>query len=179
MIYEDDDDVVEMKKPFDHEHLVTTLAAASFESFRAWDSWDDSFKPVGLWYGKGDSWLGWCRAVRFGDVDKSYVYRAQINKAKVLRVRRIDDVLELGRRFPMKGLIVRNAYGGGHVDWRAIAREYEGIEFNPYFFELRFRPGLSWYSALDVPSGCIWSPKAIEGMTLIRWPREASESVDA
>ena len=44
------------------------------------------------------------------------------------------------------------------IDWRKVAKKYDGIEINPMIYELRMM-ALSWYYGWDVASGCIWKPR--------------------
>jgi hypothetical protein len=45
--------------------------------------------------------------------------------------------------------------------------DYDGIEINPYFYNLRFAHDLMWYYAWDVPSGCFWKARCKKKITLI------------
>ena len=54
-----------------------------------------------------------------------------------------------------------------HIDWPRVVNDYDGIEVNPYFYELRLAHNLIWYYGLDVPSGCFWKASAKKKITLL------------
>ena len=53
------------------------------------------------------------------------------------------------------------------IDWQRVLEDYDGIEVNPYFYELRLTHNLIWYYGWDVPSGCFWKASAKKKITLL------------
>ena len=51
---------------------------------------------------------------------------------------------------------------GRHVDWRAVARDYDGIEISPYRSD---RPAMTGRHACfanwDIASGGVWRPRGV------------------
>ena len=122
-------------------------------------------KPQGLWYACGDAWLRW------GDEDQNrvwdgvippFTYDVDLDKSKFVVIRSASGM----RRF-------QSAYGvlGTHrfrpdrveIDWRAVARDYDGIQICPV--QPDFSEG--WYWGWDVASGCVWHQRAIRGVRRI------------
>jgi hypothetical protein len=53
---------------------------------------------------------------------------------------------------------------GGLIRWDKISHQYNGVEFHNYH---KNKKTPKWYNTLDVSSGCVWNPKAIEELTLL------------
>jgi hypothetical protein len=54
------------------------------------------------------------------------------------------------------------------IDWEKVAKKFGGLEFNPYIYHVisPIQDGtksiiMSWYTTVDIPSGCIWNLKPI------------------
>lgn len=59
------------------------------------------------------------------------------------------------------------------IDWKAVAKEYDGIEIDPYQYERRFSEGFLWYYGWDCASGCVWRPRGLT-FSLVRDDRLGS-----
>ncbi len=109
-----------------------------------------SFKPRGFWYGFGRSWIDWVEA------------NAPGRRKPVLQEVIVDEsrLLQIGGTAAFRRFV--SMYGDGDaIDWSAVASRYDGIEINPYRWEMR---DLDWYYAWDVASGCVWNARAIKGL---------------
>ncbi len=117
------------------------------------------FKPVGLWYAMGSSWIEWCLGENFNGIGK-YVYEIQLDdRSNILFLDTKDKVLDFSKKYK-KTEYPYNQFGSVMIDWNRVKNEYDGIEINPYFYSLRLSFNLIWYYGWDIPSGCIWKARA-------------------
>ena len=124
------------------------------------------FKPEGLWYAIGGSWLEWCIGEDFGGTGK-YVYEVKLNpKANILFLSTPDDVFSFSEKYRRTDSYFAK-FPSIHIDWQRVLEDYDGIEVNPYFYELRLTHNLIWYYGWDVPSGCFWKANAKKKITLL------------
>ncbi len=123
-------------------------------------------KPMGLWYAIGDSWLDWCVGEEFGGIGK-YIYDIELNpKANIKFIDTEEDVFSFSKKYRRTDGFYAN-FPSVHIDWKRVVEEYDGVEINPYFRNLRFAHDLMWYYSWDVPSGCIWKAGAKKKITLL------------
>jgi len=123
-------------------------------------------KPGGLWYAIGGSWFEWCVGEDFGGTGK-YVYEIELNpKANILFLSNADDVFSFSKKYRRTGPMY-DQFHSIHIDWARVTSDYDGIEVNPYFQELRFTHNLIWYYGWDVPSGCFWKASAKKKISLL------------
>jgi len=123
------------------------------------------WKPTGLWYSIGTSWLDWCFAEQPDWIGK-YIYKIEVNPKKILlinTVKKLDDFSKHYKIVPewMKTLKFKYNY----INWRRFSASYSGIEISPYQWKRRF--DLLWYYGWDCSSGCIWNPNAIISLRLL------------
>jgi hypothetical protein len=117
-------------------------------------------KPAGLWYAMGRAWLEWMESEGM-NWWKKYLYKIEINPEKVLLLDTRFDVELFSHNYthvPKQSFL-------NQINWGAVAKEYSGIEFNPYFYDLRLKAGFSFYYGIDIPSGCIWDKSGIKNIT--------------
>lgn len=108
-------------------------------------------KPIGFWYGFGSSWIDWVNS-EMPEWNYEHIFKINVNSNRILQINTLDELLEFDKQFS-----VNNGYK--NIDWKRVAKSYNGIEINPYQYKARFN--ISWYYGWDVASGCIWNPKAI------------------
>ena len=90
------------------------------------------FKPVGLWYSIGSSWIEWCIGEEFGGIGK-YIYEIKLNKnANILFLNTEDKVFEFSKKYK-KTEYPYNLYDTVSIDWKKVRDDYDGIEISPYF----------------------------------------------
>lgn len=124
------------------------------------------FKPGGLWYAIGSSWFEWCVGEDFGGTGK-YVYEIELDpKANIIFLSTPDDVFSFSEKYKRRDAFynqldnVLKKFSSVFIDWARVMEDYDGIEVNPYLYELRLTHNLTWYYGWDVPSGCIWRASA-------------------
>lgn len=61
---------------------------------------------------------------------------------------------------PMRDLMMANILNPVHINWEAVAMEYEGIVIAPYLVERRGIDGF-FYNSWDCACACIWSKEVI------------------
>lgn len=148
-------------------------------------------KPIGLWYAIGDSWYKfWYKNhLEMKNLPKNLnIFKLAIlknsftndiknpNPNKILRIKTNDDVKLFTKLYSMKPFKKRtildskeNVYFDHNtIDWQKVAKKFGGIEFNPYIHQVinPIKNGakkiiITWYTAVDLPSGCIWNLKPI------------------
>jgi len=157
------------------------------------DAWPEQ-KPIGVWYACGSSWIDFVlrkqRSVNRLRRDaeaferdgleevfaiKQYVYRVKLDKSRFMVIRdeqTFDDFTEWygqtkhSRLRPMYRWAIR---------WDAVAEDWDGIEICPLIRSRHKRiwnesnPRVfGWYHGWDVPSGCVWEPDSVLGVTEVK-----------
>lgn len=131
-----------------------------FTGFRPGSVQKAGFKPRGLWYSCGSEWDDWCRYEMPEWITKSpYVYRIEVNLSRMLVIRDDDDFRAFESSYLVRGR------GMAVIDWKAVARDYDGIEICPY--QNQRRMSSDWYYGWDVASGCIWGSGAFKSVEAV------------
>jgi hypothetical protein len=123
-------------------------------SFREKTQQEKGYKPHGLWYGIGPSWVNFVRA-EMPNRETEHVFKIDIDESKMKIIRNYDELLEFEKEYstPIEGMhSFNNRYL--YIDWERVARDYSGIEIAPYLYEARMKH--MWYYGWDIASGCIW-----------------------
>ena len=110
--------------------------------------------PYAVWYGYGSHmWLDWMRAYNPSMI-KQYnaLFKIEVDRDQVLKLDTPENVIEFNRAF---------SNDEGLINWNAVATQYIGVEFVPYFQQLR--ADLWWYKNLSIASGVIFDP--VNGIT--------------
>ena len=129
-----------------------------------------SFKPKGLWYGIGDSWIRWVKS-EMPDWDDDNVFKIDIDENKILRITNYEELVAFEEKYNAmrpEDRTVRNysammAMRYRSIDWGMVAKDYAGIEIAPYIYKARYEH--MWYYGWDVASGCIWGDGVITNIT--------------
>lgn len=142
---------------------ITHSPIVNFHDVVKQNSW---LKPNGLWYSIGDTWREWCASEEPDWIrEKDYVYEITLGE-KILVLSTEQEVKD----FAVKYLQIKCRAQGidiKHIDWEKVAKRYNGIEINPYFYSLRHEMHLTWYNGWDVPGGCIWREAGIREIRLV------------
>lgn len=123
----------------------------------------DHFKPKGLWVSVAgdDDWRSWCLAEGFWLENLKFPHRIVLSEsANILRLTTASGIDDFTRQF---SLLERRRRTSSHdIDWRRVAKGWDGIIIAPYVWERRLNGGANWYYSWDCASGCIWIADAIE-----------------
>lgn len=123
------------------------------------DQEDRYFKPEGLWYAMGLAWVKWCVSEMEHWVD-GYTYTFELAKNNnMLFLQTPGAIQEFARDYAYVydyGVIKIH-----NINWKRVNQDYDGVEFVPYFRELRFGHDFMWYNGIDVPSGVIFNANII------------------
>ena len=120
---------------------------------------DRTSKPNGLWYSIGPAWAEWCVEASFGLDRFVWLHRLTVDTTRFVVLATPEDVRNFADTYR------HDRYG---LDWKVVAREYQGIEASPYFHELGlFDSSMLWYYGWDVASGCVWEPSAVLGVDAV------------
>ena len=109
------------------------------------------FKPMGLWYGIGSSWIDWVRS-EMPAWESENVFKIGINESRIKIIRVYDELVEFDKEYGVPFNFGYKKYT--NIDWGKVANDYGGIEIVPYIYEARRK--IDWYYGWDVASGCIW-----------------------
>jgi hypothetical protein len=127
--------------------------------FREKKQQEKGYKPNGLWYGIGPSWVNFVRS-EMPTRETEHVFKIDIDESKMKIIRNYEDLLEFEKEYstPIEGMYsFNNRYR--YIDWERVARDYSGIEIAPYISEARMKH--MWYYGWDLASGCIWGSGVI------------------
>jgi hypothetical protein len=151
--------VVALPAPFDRQRLTRDLAPQRNRQRVA-------LKPRGFWYACGGEWLLFSEGMLGLDAGQPFwVYELSLDLSRVLRVGSPRGLRALSRRYGRN--LDDDDPTPTFLDWRAVARDYDGIEVCP-----SQRKGVAgWYDAWDVASGCVWQPRAVRSARLLRVDR--------
>ena len=141
------------EKYSDSKLIMSKNDSISFNEIK--EQKDKGFKPQGLWYGIGTSWLDWVRS-EMPEWEDDHVFKIDVDKSKMLMIHTLEDLYSFNESF---------AGFDGLIFWKLVANEYSGIEISPYMQEARY--DMMWYYSWDVASGCIWSKDAITNIEKI------------
>jgi hypothetical protein len=145
---------------------------------------EKGFKPNGVWYGCGDSWLKWMSHEMPEWLDQvNYVYELEINDEFMKVITNAEQFKSFEHEFWARAPYQKKTeHGGPHggiyqmINWPLLADiDWDGIEICPYLWEFRLSNSEGWYYPWDVASGCIWDSEALVGEPKLLWQREAHE----
>ena len=132
------------------EHMRIHMSKTPFELEKRMFTQRATMKPKGFWYGFGNEWIDWVRS-EMPDWEGKYIYEVDIGNTNVLKIDTHFDLMKFHRKYAERKQIARDDL----LDWSEVAKEYDGIEINPYQYEARYQ--YMWYYGWDVASGCIWN----------------------
>ena len=125
-----------------------------------------TYKPKGLWYGIGTSWVDWVRS-EMPEWEKDYnsVFLLEINKDRILQLGSKEELIEFTKKYsPSHNKNSTNKMGYWEknlIDWSLVTNDYSGIEIKPYIYSARRDEFTNWYYPWDIASGCIWNRDGI------------------
>lgn len=100
---------------------------------------DLTFKPRGLWYSPGKTWINWSRENLSDRSNEGLYYYVVVpyyttidepDTDKVLKITNEEDFDEF--TFKYGKIVSQNSYQTLIIDWKVVADNYGGIEIIPY-----------------------------------------------
>ena len=125
------------------------------------------YKPIGLWYGFGTSWIDFIRG-EMPHRETEHVFKIEIENDPDTIIKIDDDKLFLWFSKKFKDPENEGKFGNHKINWPEVTKKYKGIEFPKYFSEYRMDHDHSWYYPWDIASGCIWDLSAIKNVTKLQ-----------
>lgn len=142
-------------------------------------------KPLGLWVsvdGEMD-WPEWCVAEHFsrGD-DLRFQHRVTLTPDhRVLHLSSPISLRWLTNKYPDNKYKELGLHQMFRLDWRRLAQDWDGLVISPYLWECRLDTDTFWYYGWDCASGCIWNPRSVVSVEMVRktdYPDVIKASVD-
>lgn len=139
-----------------------TLLENKIQKFKG-SSVQGVFKPYGLWYAIGKSWLNFLVEELMDEswFKDNVLILEDIDLSKMLLIRTDDEFIKFEERFLRRELGQQSF----QIDWKQVSNYYAGIEIAPYLYSQRYK---TWYYTWDVASGCIWDPSIISKIREIK-----------
>lgn len=143
-------------------------------------------KPLGLWYGFGDSWIEWCQGEQ-PDWLTPYIYEIVLREDKIFKVNgegELDKFEEtyaipdpLMAKFANEPLFKSDIGRYDKIDYnKLVAEGWYGLEINPYLWSRRL--SRMWYYGWDCASGCVWNKRGVVDIRLFgRYDPDSGEFV--
>ncbi|MCF8008126.1 MAG: hypothetical protein K9K32_00040 [Halanaerobiales bacterium] len=122
-----------------------------------------NYKPNGLWYSFDNLWIDLCKeemSYRISINDN--IFLLKLNDKNIYKIYDYDSFIYFVETYIDNSAEFDYEFQG--IDWPLVCEKYDGIEIKNYF-TLRDDYGLdrfSWFSSLDVPSGCVWNLNIVE-----------------
>jgi hypothetical protein len=123
---------------------------------------DKSFKPKGLWYGIGISWIEWVKS-NMPEWEYDNIYEIKIDESKIFKINNNKLLKEFTSKYKKPFDHIKNT-SFTLIDWKNFCAIKGGIEIDPFISNTLFD---IWISTWDVESGCIWDDNVIEKITKI------------
>ena len=142
---------------------ITELLNKSQESKRVFG------KPVGLWYGFGDSWIEFLKyemEMSYKDLKAKHAYKIYPNFDRIITLKTEDDITNFTKKYHMdpNGVEHMAFFPNNDINWVKVSQDYDGVEI-PDYYNVKLMsddPFYSWLYLWDVDSGCIWNASGIK-----------------
>lgn len=144
---------------------------------------------MGFWYAVHFAWLIEATARGdFGAVAGRFVHIVDLGQSRIMRIQTREELSSFERQYATvqrkteifrtrlewrlrRGAVVL----GRHVDWRAVAADWDGIEISPWRYDDIARTAAhAWLGNWDIDSGCVWRPRGVRVTVLGRVPGEVT-----
>lgn len=119
-----------------------------------------SMKPNGLYYsieeeGDDTGWRAWCEAENFRCDRLKHQHEIEIDMSRVLEIGSMHAIQQFNRTY---GVVIDDRFQMlKNIDWGLLAKDWAGIEVNPYLYSAQMEDDAGlWYYGWDCSSGCIW-----------------------
>lgn len=129
-------------------------------------------KPLGLWVsvdGEMD-WPSWCLAEHFSrGEDLRFQHRVTLAPDhRVLHLSSGISLRWLTNKYPDHKYRELGLGSNFRLDWRRLAQDHDGLVISPYLWECRLDHDVFWYYGWDCASGCIWNPRSVASVEMVR-----------
>ena len=122
------------------------------------------FKPLGLWYGIGTSWIDWVK-INMRDWEYNNIFEIKIDESKILKINNVKILREFTSEYTVPfGGIKSESNDLKMIDWNRFCTDKSGIEIDPFIITTLYD---MWISTWDVESGCVWDDNVIYEITKI------------
>lgn len=136
--------------------------SSGFYDFKKWKPKFGSqglLKPPGMWYSFGLAWIKFIVSEKYEKQPK-YIDLLEVDKSKLIC---INTPLALDKFHLQYGISFKTHEKYKTIDWKAVMKDYGGIEIAPYIHQRRF--SYLWYYGFDIASGCIWDADVLLSRT--------------
>jgi len=118
------------------------------------------FKPAGLWYGFGNSWMDWIDE-EMPEWRRKNFFTLKVKENDLCIIKNDDDLQKFEEEYAIDPF---------SIDWLKVMKDYSGIEIKTLFLHSKKFPGQydSWLRSWDVASGCIWDKGAIRAVKALQ-----------
>ena len=117
----------------------------------------NGFKPIGLWYGIGTSWIDWVIS-NMPDWECENIFEIKLDESKLLKIGNSKVLKDFTFEYskPLDH-IVNTRFT--LIDWNLFCATKGGIEINPYQYDDAM---LLWYYGWDIACGCVWNLSGVK-----------------
>jgi hypothetical protein len=128
---------------------------------------------MGLWFDLHCEWIRAALTVGQDEIIKGrYLYQVDLGESRILRIATAADFDAFEEEYatltaatvlwPRSLFAAPKIVQGRHIEWRAVARDHDGIEIAPYRVDRPARTAEhAWYGNWDIASGCVWRPRGV------------------
>ena len=132
-------------------------------------------KPRGLWYGfsmgkEASSWLSWLYSEMPHWLEwYDYFLEIDVSSANIIKISTEEELSDFDNKYRNtdrdsyeRG--VSYPYGRLSIDWKKVAKDYDGIEITNFETIVRSKGGYTgyWFDGWDIDSGCVWNTNVIK-----------------
>ncbi len=143
-------------------------------------------KPNGFWVSDEERGAhGWRKYNDFRRYAMRYRHEVElVPNAKILYIHTAEELRAFTDKYgyslidrlekrkhptpPMPGMIWEPSKMIDGIYWRKLTRKYHGIIITPYIWSQRLEFSTQWYYSWDCASGCIWNPRAIASVKMVK-----------
>jgi len=116
--------------------------------------------------------MEWCEGESFNVGGR--VFEIEINTINLLRIHSGKELGDFHAEFSASSPWYDFDDSEWGIDWRRVAKQYDGVEIAPYLGQCRLEGPARWYYGWDCASGVTWRPRAVLRITreVGRWNDE-------
>jgi hypothetical protein len=122
-------------------------------------------KPQGFWISvddNGEGWADWCRDNDYRVEHLTHIHNVELHSDAYIIL--INNEKEIDTFHNAHKVTWAGPYDW--IDWKSVAKKYQGIIIAPYLWSRRMDADCIWYYGWDCASGCIWDASAIASISL-------------